>query len=404
MPLPAAFCVDDLTRDDHVPLHECLYDLVRAPIWHAAGLDIARAPRAGQRHALAPTFQPEAFRDACGLPQRHWSAVHHRLPPEAAGMLRAALPAQGLALGHAMPPWLRELLDDAGCAWLDLRISPLAFGADAYVELRTNDADLAAAAAPFGLGAEALFTEACLQMASVRRARRAAPGGTRWDDALVFVPQAGETPVLLGTDGRFVQLEDFAGALRDLDAQRRIVCLSGDEPQRQRLSRLLGRTVGCCDEALDLLLTMDDDVAFVGLQVPALQQAAYVGKQALQLCSPPPLPDPVVLPAHEFLSEPLWAALLTGAPPRPGAVRVPPRADDLRHRLGLRPHEPSAVAATASAEARPEPLPEGLDLLEIERQRVDALRLEVDGLKDALRLLMRQAAMADALRAVPEPA
>ena len=66
----AIACLDDLTRDDIGPDCEFLYDLVRAPIWQATGIDIARSPRDGQRPDIDPDDRPYAATLLLGLAQQ----------------------------------------------------------------------------------------------------------------------------------------------------------------------------------------------------------------------------------------------------------------------------------------------------------------------------------------------
>lgn len=405
MPYATVVCLDDLTRDDDLPRQAALYDAVRAPIWHATGIDIGGAPRPGALHNADPSFDPADFLARCGLPGADRAALHHRLPPDAAAQLVRALPPSALVLGHAMPPWLTTLLRDSGHAWLDLRISPLAFGDDVFVELHTEDAALQAALAPFALDDAALLTQACLHAAGVRRARRLEAGATRYDDALVFVPQADDDTDLFDADHGVGRLEAHADALRQLAGQRRLLCLPGAEAVRQRLERLLGQPVPAVDLPLADLLAMDDTVAFVGLNAPALLQARWYGKEALALWPHGAWRDeaqrPPCVPAQELLSEPLWAALLMGAPARERAVCVAPQRDRLRGLLGLGTSTPVTPYHRITPAAEPAATPLAL---EIERQRIDDLKLEVEGLKEALRVVLRQTALRAAMMQTPEPA
>ena len=393
MPCSTVVCLDDLTSDADLPQQACVYDLVRAPIWHASGIDIGHAPRAGALHNADASFRHEDFLTLCGLPGADRATLHHRLPPAAAAFLTAALPASALALGCAMPPWLITLLRDAGQPWLDLRISPLAFGDDAYVELRTEDTTLRAAIEPFALCSETLLTDACLRAAALRRRRRSAPAGQCYDDALVFIPQAEDDPDLIDARLGTASLQAQAEALKALAAQRRLLCLPGAETVRRRLEVLVGGPVAATELPLTELLAMDDTVAFVGLNAAALQQARWYGKEALALWPHGGWLDddqqPLRVPAHELLSEPLWAALLADGRPRGAAVRLPAQRDRLRRLLGLVADAPADAPAAAALTA----LPATAAALEIERQRIDDLKLEVEGLKEALRVVLRQTAM-----------
>jgi hypothetical protein len=383
-------CLDDLTRPAIGPACELVYDLVRVPVWHSTGIDIAKSPRDGQRHNLAPHFRAEDFLSLCGLPQRHWATLRHGLPPAAAQMLLAALPAQPndtLVLGADLPPWLTTLLDQAGSDWLSLAIAPLDFGAEHWFEARCHSPVLQAALQAAAVPEAELLTHACLRAAAVRHRRRSAAASDDWNGCLVWLGQAEEDPGLVDGQGHFVRAEAHADAVRAAAADRRLVHCphtpgsAWAEQERAALARLTGQPVPTCQAPLADLLAGDDEVAFVGLNAPALQAAAWYGKPAVTLLETGG--RGVLLPACAVLSEPLWAALLTGEAPRAGAVMLPASAHSLARLLG----EPQAAAP-----ARTDP---GLaQALDIERQRVDDLRLEIEGLKEALRVVLRQNALA----------
>lgn len=396
-------CLDDLTRSGIGPDCEFIYDLVRVPVWHSTGIDMAKSPRDGQRHNLAPTLDVAEFLARCGLPQRHWSTLRHGVPPAAAALLQAALPAQGLVVGADMPPWLVALLDAAGQDWLSLSLSPLAIGAERWFQARSHSPALRAVLQRAAVTDAELLTHALLQAAAVRHRRRCAqgtPAGESWDGLMVWLGQPEQDPALVDAQGRFVRAGAQAEALRAAAAERRLVHWSAEpagawaEAERRELARLVGHEVTACPAPLGDLLACDDDVAFAGLNPPALQAAAWYGKPATQLLDTPD-DGAVLLPVATVLSEPLWAALLTGQPARHGAVTLPP-APDLLSRL-LAPEAAAEAAAPA-----PEPDLSLRQALENERQRVDDLRLEIEGLKDALRIVLRQSAMAATLARTPE--
>lgn len=415
-------CLDDLTRDAFWPAKEFIYDLVRVPVWHAAGIDIAKSPRHGQRHNLAPGFRIEDFLALCGLPAAHWTTLYHRLPPAAEAYLAAALPEDTLFIGYEMTPALTGALERAGRTWLDIRLGPLRFGADLHLGLATSDPALHARLRAHALQPEALLTEACLLGAQVRYRRRYDPKLPRLDDALVWIGQTEEDASLIDADGRLVRVAQFAEPLRELARGRRLLYrghpLGGDFARRElaELRRICGQPVPACEIDTYELLAMDDDVAFVGLSSGVLQEAEWFGKQALALHAPLCRPnfddahDPaahLMVAAHDFMSEPLWAAVLDRAP-RDGAVRLPPRPNHLRelvntwwgwatvqlrhssfHRelMALHAPAPAPAAAPAPAPAAPKTVDPELNTA---HQRIDALRLEVEGLKDALAIVLRE--------------
>jgi hypothetical protein len=422
-------CLDDLTRDAFWPAKEFIYDLIRVPVWHAAGLDIAKSPRQNQRHNLAPGFRVEDFLSLCGLPGPHWSTLYHRLPPAAEDYLLAALPPDTLFIGYEMTPALTGLLARAGRTWLDIRLGPLRFGADLHLGLATNDAALHARLLPHALSAQQVLTEACLLSAQVRYRRRYDPRLARLDDALVWIGQTAEDASLIDDAGHLVRLERYEPALRELAQGRRVLYrghpLAGEFAQHElaQLQRICGQQVQPCELDTYELLAMDDDVALVGLSSGVLQEAEWFGKQALALHPPlcqPAFDEPhdparhLMVASHTFLSEPLWAAVLD-RPARHGAVTLPARPNHLRelvntwwgfatvqlrhsvfHRelFALHGHGSSADAAAPAAEG---------DLV-LAHQRIDALRQEVEGLKEALRVVLRQTALRDAMAREPTAA
>lgn len=366
----AVACLDDLLDPAAGPASEFVYDLVRLPIWNAAEIDIAKSPRDGQRHNLAPGFDAAAFVAACG--------AGARVPtPAAEAMLAAALPAGALVVGAAMPAWLTALLDRAGQAWLSLELAPTDYGSDRWILVRSHDARLRAVLGSVAIPDDAAFMQACLKMAAVRRRRRAdaAPGG--WDGALVWVGHDGDRPEALAAHA-----ETIAAAAADRTLLHRSPPGRDGAEMRAALSRLTGQDVTEADEDVTELLAMDDDVAFIGLASPALAEAEWFGKPVLSLA--PTAEPPLRLAPQALLDTALWRALLC-ARPDPAAVPAALPLPALRALLadGEAPAAPVAVAPVADESLR--------RALDIERQRVDDLRLEVEGLKEALRVVLRHA-------------
>lgn len=420
-----AACLDDLTRDAFWPAKEFIYDLIRAPLWHAAEVDIAKSPRNGQRHHLAPGFRLDDFLALCGLPAAYWPQLYHRLPAAAEALLQAALPDDTLFIGYEMTPALTGLLDRAGRTWLDIRLGPLRFGSDLNLGLATNDPVLHRRLLPHTLDAATLMSEACLLSAQVRYRRRYDPAQPRLDDALVWIGQTGEDASLLDDSGRFVRAMQFADTLRELASGRRLLYrghpLAGDFAREElaQLRAICGAEVAECPIDTYELLAMDDDVAFVGLSSGVLQEAEWFGKQAVALHPPLCRPsfdathDPaqhLLVASHVFMSEPIWAAVLD-VPARERAVVLPPRPNHLRElvntwwgyaTLQLRhsSFHRELMALHGGGAASPRPSADAGELA-IAHQRIDGLRQEVDGLKEALRVVLRQAALRETLQREP---
>lgn len=436
-------CFDDLTRDSYWPAKEFIYDLIRVPVFHAAGLDLGRSPRRGQRNNLRPGFDVNRYlqlcREGAGLTggERDWAAVYRQLPAEAAAYLCAHVPDGALVVGYELTPALRRALSAAGHAWLDIRLSPLRFASDLILALDSNDADLKARLLPHTLRLDQVFAEAALMAAQVRYRQRydTEPGPA--DGAWVWVGQTEADASLIDPQGHFVRLADHAATLRQAVGQAKVLYqphpLAPDFAAREQaeLERVLGRRVSRCTADTYELLAGERPVSFIGLSSGVLQEAQWFGKPAVILEPPVCLPGfgaeapagtTLQVAAHEFLSEPLWASLLHPEGRRAEPLRFPPRPNHLRelHNTwwGYAPHVvrhseffrqavalhggagrgAAAVAAAAPAPAAAAALPpaaaEEMAAMRHEllasRQRVDTLRQEVDGLKQALQVVLRQ--------------
>lgn len=412
-------CLDDLTRDEFWPAKEFIYDLVRAPILFASGLSIAHSPRRGRSHNLAESFDVQRFVElAGGDAGTHWASGYHQLPPAAHAYLVEAIPKDTLVIGYEMTPALKKVLADAGCDHVDIRVSPLRFGADLYIGLSTNSPAIYRRIVPLAMQEHEVVAEACLMAAQVRYRRRYTPEAPRWDGALVWVGQTAQDASLIGDDGRFLRAADAAPAIREAAQGRRLVYKAhpyagpfGREEHAQ-LVRITGQDIAQCELDAYELLAMDDELSLIGISSSLLQEASYFGKPASWFRRPECTPDfsftgpgggHLHVATHVFMSEALWASILD-RPPRAQALCLPPRPNHLRelhnawwgystlqlrhsnfHREAVQLHAPAPAALAPRDDS---PLQQALAL---ERQRVDDLRLEVEGLKEALRVVLRHA-------------
>lgn len=327
MPYSTLVCLDDLTRIDTWPTSELVFDLVRLPIFHATGLNIGRGVHRGQASNLLPGFSLATFRQLCVADGEHrtWQQLQHTVPPAAAEHLLAHLPADALVLGHAMPPWLLGLLDGADIAYIDLRQSPLRFGSDLVVGLRSNRPQLHAAASALALSAEQLLAESNLMAARLRLQRRTEGRLRLPNNPCVFVGQTEDDAALVGQDGHPMRVSDYGPILAQLASTGPLLYLphprAGDfaRIERDAIERAVGRQVPLCELDTYDLLACDDELTLIGLNAGALQEAAWFGRQAYALC---PLPATPVFGQDSFgqgwlqiapstLMHPtLWARLL----------------------------------------------------------------------------------------------
>lgn len=345
-PVSAAYdtvvCLDDLLRNDFWPAREFVYDLVRVPVFSAAGIDIAKGPRNGFRSNLLPGFELDRFIGLAG--GESWARLFQGVPEAAAQYLRRHLPANALVLSYEMPPWLQKVLDAHGCDWLDVRMSPLRFASDLIVALRTNNPRLYAAAHAFSLPAHQVAGEAALLAAKLRYPLRYQPISGAMDEQCVYIGQTESDASLLADNGRFVRAIDYADTLKKLAVagplQYKPHPMGGEfaKQEVQALERITHKKVLLCETDTYELLAREDKIILVGLSSGVLQEAAWFGRDAYALFRPicqarfdaeSDASGYLQIPSHQFMSQPLWSALLGSAGAQPPLV-VPPRPNHLR--------------------------------------------------------------------------
>lgn len=348
MSFSTVVCLDDLARETFWPAKEFVYDLVRLPIHLAAGIDIAKSPRNGQRSNLRDGFDAAHFLallrgDDAAAP---WSRFYFGIPRPAADYLRAYIPDGALVLSYEMPPWLRALLDEAGVAWLDLRVAPLRFGSDLYMAVATNRAALHETLHRRALREDEVLAEAGLLAARLRYRLRYRDDCLALAGRTIYIGQTGEDASLLvgPGPGRYMRVADAADELRAFAGGERLLYkphpyagpFAGEE--LQSLEGILGyRPETCAADTYDLL-GGDARVRLAGISSGTLQEAACFGHETCTLLRPLCEPgfdarhDPsrhALIASHTFLSEPLWAELL-GAPARARPLELPPQPNRLR--------------------------------------------------------------------------
>lgn len=428
MNISSIVCLDDLVREDTWPASEFVLDLVRLPIFHASGLRLGKTPHRPDAQGLKPGFSLAQFRTLCRIDgvQPTWHALHHDIPAVAADYLMQHLDTDALVLGHEMAPWLIGLLDSADVAWIDLRVSPLRFGSDLIMGLRTNRAEIHAAVAPLALGTAELVAEAA-QMAARTRLRRRGEAQLRLPaDPIVYVGQPECETSLVNRDGHIVRASDHAETLYRLARTGPMMYLpdprAGDfaRIEREMLERLTGHRVPVCELDTYELLACDDEITLVGLSSGVLQEAQWFARKAYALFGtfatpsfePMPTPDGYLqIASHVLLGEALWSAVLQ-QPARAEPLTVAPRANLLRE---LRNDWSGYAEATlrgstlvregfaqAGGARQAEALRRTENELASTRDELRQLRGEIDQLRRVLDETARIAAQSAAL-ARPEP-
>lgn len=299
-------CLPDLLRGVRT-FPDAFFDLVREPIWQGCGINIGHPPGGRKPHALMPGFDLAEFRTLAGMTVRmfvdaherqlHWTACYHHLPDRAIEYLFAYIPAGRMVLSFEMPPWLTEACAERGVDFLDLRASPLRFGRDLYVALRSSHADIRRRIDDHAVMDEELRLEAAILGANVRlhKARLESERGFTFEDldgCLLFAGQAPYDASLLASDGRSLRVGDFADRLRELSQGRRLLhkghpfALDFAQEERALLHHITGQTPLPCQQNAYQILSSDENVTLVGISSGLLQEAAWFDKTAHLLHQP----------------------------------------------------------------------------------------------------------------------
>lgn len=345
-------CLPDLLRGVN-SFSTAFFDLVREPIHQGAGLTVGCPPGGKKTHSLLPGFDVAEFRTRAGAPphifkdndarQTQWFLSYHGLSDSAIDYLFDHLPAAHMLLSFELPPWLAQACIARGVDFLDIRPSPLRFGRDLYVALRSHRADMRQRIHPHTVWEEELRLEAAVLGANVRmhKARLESERGFVFDDldgGLLFVGQAPYDASLLAPDGRSLRVGDFADRLRELSRGRHLLhkghpfALDFAQQERAALQHITGQVPRSCQQNAYQILSSEEDVALVGISSSLLQEACWFDKIATVLYQPfVPLAQAATPAAHEYqqvhfhtlLSPAFWHQVLNPERPAPRLAALP---------------------------------------------------------------------------------
>ncbi|WP_334107958.1 methyltransferase domain-containing protein [Methylobacillus sp.] len=339
-------CLPDLLRDTTAFPHG-FFDLVREPILQGCGLDIAYPPDSRQPSNLIPGFELETFYRLINNSNERpaWEPYFHAIPEAAAAYLQQHIPPGSLVLSFEMPPWLAQLCNSAGIDFIDIRPSPLRFGRDLYIALRTNNLSLYQHISSHHVLPEELRLEAAELAASMRMHQQRLEESNRYpfdlDGSLIFIGQAPYDASLLGPGkANPLNCSDFANQLRQLAHGRRVLhkphpfAVDHAQLEQDMLQHILQTEVRPCRQNAYQILSCHHDVVLAGISSGMLQEAAWFGKPAHILFQPfTPLADSAEpdLNAYQqvhfdtWLSPGFWHAVFTPEQPAPRIARLPPR-------------------------------------------------------------------------------
>lgn len=345
-------CVPDLLRGTKT-FPEAFFDLVREPILQGTGLAIGHPPGGKRPHGLAPGFDIAEFRTRAGMTahtfadneaqQAKWAASYHNLPDNAIDYLFNHLPEGHMLLSFELPPWLVQACVTRGVDFLDIRPSPLRFGRDLYVALRSSCPEMLQRISTHTILEEELRLEAAVLGANVRlhKGRLQSERGFVFEDledSLLFVGQAPYDASLLAPDGKSLHVNDFADQLRELSRGRRLLHKSHPfapdfaQQERAALRKITGQQPRPCLQNAYQILSSEEDISLVGIASGLLQEARWFDKTVTVLYKPfvplmvseAPNGDTYQqVHFHTLLSPSFWHQVLNPKRPAPRLAALP---------------------------------------------------------------------------------
>lgn len=340
------------------------FSLVKEPVRQACGIEISLmgsgkgfgfSTKSRQASLRQSEFDNALFQDLAraghdGL-RPFWEATYHHMGEAATDYLFAHIQLDALLMAFDMPPWLRQACTNRGIRFLDMRHSPLRFGRDLYIALRSNDPTLQSRMKGWQTPAEELRLEASLLAANLQIHRGRGEENLRYhfdlDDCFVFVGQHPLDPALLKADGCYRGYADHVQRLRELAAGRRALYLpdwsthlkSEETPlsmadhARSALADVLGMPVQACTQSIYQVLAAHESPVLAGLNAPALQEAAWFDQATAYQMEPACVPLTCeAIPASEsyvqvhfqdFIAPVFWHTLLAPDMVAPRTPRLP---------------------------------------------------------------------------------
>jgi hypothetical protein len=244
-----------------------------------------------------------------------------------------------------MPPWLSQACIKWNIPFIDIRPSPLRFGRDLYIALRTNDLAIHERISQYAILKEELKLEASHLAASINMHQQRL-NESDWykfslDNSLVFVGQAPYDASLITEKGKSLRCSDFSEQIRLLASTRKVLHKphplapwAADE-ERKALEEITGKTIETCHQNAYQILSCEDDVELVGISSGLLQEACWFRKSAHILFRPfVPLAkegdfsgrDYQQIHFHRWLSPGFWHQTLTPENTPPRLAEVTPLA------------------------------------------------------------------------------
>lgn len=339
-------CLPDMLRGTRA-FPEGFFDLVREPIRQGCAIDIGQPPESTTAPVFG-NFDIDEFRRLVGIDAENkdevWRQTFFNLPSPALNYFHQHLPSDCLVLSFEMPPWLETALNERSIPFIDIRVSPLRFGRDLYIALRSNDPSLVAHIGAYEITAEELRLEAGYLAANVSMHQQRLMESDRpvptLENTMVFIGQAPYDASLIRPDGQVMGFGNYPDRIRTLAKGRKLLHKPHPfarwfaEEECTTLQEITGQEIESCMLNAYQILASKEDVELIGLCSGLLQEAAWFNKKAHALH---PAFTPLLIEGnvgegysqvhfHRWLSPGFWHALLTPEKPAPHLLELPPLA------------------------------------------------------------------------------
>ena len=330
---------------------EGFFDILREPVLQGTGIKVEEISWAAENFKKNSGFNFSKFLEFAGIEknkalEEFWASNYYTLQSSAIDYLLNSLPQteETILLIFESPPWLEQACLQRGIDFIDLRISPLRFGRDLYVALRTSNLEIFQRIRAHTVTQEEIRLEASLLGANLRmhQAHQTVKNNYRadsLDNSIVFVGQTPNDASLLSADNHFLRCSEFSDSLIARSKEKRffykIHPLAGDffRDEISALRRIIGHTPQICHKNAYQILSSKEDVELIGISSGMLQEAAWFKKTAHMLFQPyvplfefaeaPNLKKYQQIHFQTFLSPAFWHQSLAPEKPAPRLAALP---------------------------------------------------------------------------------
>jgi hypothetical protein len=291
--------IPDIIRGDKI-YPELFFDLIGEPILQGCGISIAHI---SSRISICDglSFDVDKFVsyiDNCSVGDlNEWALTYNKISYDAVQYLKSFISNDSLILSFEMPPWLIKFCNNWGFRYIDIRLSPMRFGSDLYVALRTNDYLLYERIYGFNVTDQELKLEAAFLSSGVNMHLRKLISQNRavdanLDNCIVFVGQMPFDAALLSGSGKFLRCVDFSEEIRDIVKCRKVLykphpfSILNSSDEILQLVSIVGQTPERCHLSAYQILSSKYDVQLFGISSGMLQEAKYFNKISYTLFRP----------------------------------------------------------------------------------------------------------------------